>query len=386
MNDEALLQRALDLAHGALALSNPNPRVGCVLARADGTVIGEGHTQRAGEAHAEVMALRQARDSGHDLRGSTAFVTLEPCSHHGRTPPCCDALVAAGVARVVVATTDPNPQVAGNGLRRLREAGVQVDLLPPGHPLSLGSRRLNIGFFSRMLRQRPWVRLKIAASLDGITALPDGQSQWITGEAARHDGHHWRARACAVLTGAGTVLEDDPRLDARVPGLVRQPHLVVIDSRLDTPTEARLFEPPAEPGRRAVWFYHAGAAPERVAALQARGAQTTALAGAGGKVDLAAVFADLARREVNEVHVEAGAKLNASLLREGQVDELLVYLAPALLGQGAGIAPFGPLHSLDQRVALQWQALQPIGDDLRVTALVRGRDAFLSTPSTDRSA
>ncbi|MGC4396199.1 bifunctional diaminohydroxyphosphoribosylaminopyrimidine deaminase/5-amino-6-(5-phosphoribosylamino)uracil reductase RibD [Hydrogenophaga sp. T2] len=386
MNDEALLQRALDLAHGALALSNPNPRVGCVLARADGTVIGEGHTQRAGEAHAEVMALRQARDNGHDLRGTTAFVTLEPCSHHGRTPPCCDALVAAGVARVVVATTDPNPQVAGNGLRRLREAGVQVDLLPPEHPLSLGSRRLNIGFFSRMLRQRPWVRLKIAASLDGITALPDGQSQWITGEAARHDGHHWRARACAVLTGAGTVLEDDPRLDARVPGLVRQPHLVVIDSRLDTPAHARLFEPPAAPGRRDVWLYHAGAAPERVAALQARGAQTTALAGAGGKVDLAAVFTDLARREVNEVHVEAGAKLNASLLREGQVDELLVYLAPALLGQGAGIAPFGPLHSLDQRVALQWQALQPIGDDLRITALVRGRDAFLSAPSTDRSA
>lgn len=382
MSDEALLQRALELAHGALTLSNPNPRVGCVVARADGTVIGEGHTQRAGEAHAEVMALRQARERGHDTTGATAFVTLEPCSHHGRTPPCCDALVAAGVARVVIATLDPNPRVAGNGVRRLRDAGVQVDLLPDAHALSLASRRLNIGFFSRMLRQRPWVRLKIAASLDGITALPDGQSQWITGEPARQDGHRWRAQACAVLTGAGTVLADDPRLDARVPGLVRQPHLVVIDSRLDIPATARLFEPPAAPGQRSLWFCHAGADGERAAALRARGADTLDLAGPGGKVDLAAAFAELARREVNEVHVEAGAKLNASLLRENQVDELLVYLAPSLLGQGAGMAPFGPLADLARRVPLRWQSVQPVGDDLRVQATVGDRDAFLAAPAT----
>jgi diaminohydroxyphosphoribosylaminopyrimidine deaminase/5-amino-6-(5-phosphoribosylamino)uracil reductase len=381
MSDLAWLQRALDLAHGALHLSNPNPRVGCVLVRSDGTVIGEGHTQRAGEAHAEVMALRQARERGHDTAGASAFVTLEPCSHHGRTPPCCDALVAAGIARVVIATLDPNPQVAGNGVRRLRDAGVQVDVLPDADALSLASRRLNIGFFSRMLRQRPWVRLKIAASLDGITALPDGQSQWITGEPARQDGHLWRARACAVLTGAGTVLADDPRLDARVPGLLRQPHLVVIDSRLDTPPTARLFEPPAAPGQRALWFCHAGADAGRAAALRAQGADTLDLAGPGGKVDLAAVFAELARREVNEVHVEAGAKLNASLLREDQIDELLVYLAPTLLGQGAGMAPFGPLSALSQRIPLRWQAVQPVGDDLRVQATVRDRDAFLTAPA-----
>jgi diaminohydroxyphosphoribosylaminopyrimidine deaminase/5-amino-6-(5-phosphoribosylamino)uracil reductase len=379
VDERALMEQAQALAQRALALSNPNPRVGCVLVNGAGVVIGQGHTQQAGGPHAEVMALRDAQAHGHSTVGATAFVTLEPCSHHGRTPPCCDALVAARVERVVVACTDPNPKVAGQGIARLRAAGVHVNLLEVGDPLARATRELNIGFFSRMLRGRPWVRMKIAASLDGITALPDGQSQWITGEAARADGHHWRARACAVLTGAGTVLEDNPRLDARVAGLARQPHLVVIDSRLDTPSSARLFGPPAEPGRREVLLYHAGAAAERVAALQARGAQTLAMPGPGGKVDLAAALADLARREVNEVHVEAGARLNASLLREGQIDELLLYLAPGLLGQGAGIAPFGPLRALDERITLQWRAVDMVGDDLRVLARVHGRDAFLNT-------
>lgn len=386
MDDRALLQRALALAEQALTLSNPNPRVGCVLVRADGQVIGQGHTQPVGGPHAEVMALRDAQAAGHATEGATAFVTLEPCSHHGRTPPCCDALVAARIARVVVATLDPNPKVAGRGAQRLRDAGVAVDLLPQADPLAVAARQLNIGFFSRMVRGRPWVRMKIAASLDGITALPDGQSQWITGEAARADGHAWRARACAVLTGAGTVLQDNPRLDARLEGLQRQPHLVVIDSRLDTPTTARLFEPPAPPGRRSLWFAHAAADPGRVAALQARGAETLDLAGPGGKVDLPALLSELARREVNEVHVEAGAKLNASLLREGLVDELLVYLAPALLGQGAGMAPFGPLQSLGDRIPLRWRPVVAVGEDLRLGAVVAGRDGFLGAVPADPGA
>jgi diaminohydroxyphosphoribosylaminopyrimidine deaminase/5-amino-6-(5-phosphoribosylamino)uracil reductase len=223
--------RALELAAQALRLSNPNPRVGCVIWNADGQVIGEGHTQRAGGPHAEVMALRDAQARGESTIGATAFVSLEPCSHHGRTPPCCDALVAAGLSRVVVAGTDPNPLVGGRGIERLRAAGITVDILPGEDPLACAARELNIGFLSRMVRGQPWVRMKMAASLDGTTALNNGVSQWITGEAARADGHAWRARACAVLTGIGTVLEDDPMLDVRLADTPRQPHLVVVDSR-----------------------------------------------------------------------------------------------------------------------------------------------------------
>ena len=372
------LATALDLAEQALFLSNPNPRVGCVLVASDGRVIGEGHTQRAGGPHAEVIALREAQSRGEPVVGATAHVTLEPCSHHGRTPPCCDALITARVARVVVATTDPNPRVAGQGLERLRAAGIQVDLLPTDHPSAIRSRELNIGFFSRMIRGTPWVRMKIAASLDGITALPNGQSQWITGEAAREDGHLWRARACAVLTGAGTVLEDDPRLDARLPGLARQPHLAVIDSRLDTPPTARLFEPPYGGLPRRLWFFHAEAGSPQADKLRQRGADTILMPGANGKVDLGATMRELGRREVNELHVEAGAKLNASLLREGWVDELLVYLAPRLLGQGAGMAPFGPLERLADGTPLRWLDTQALGTDLRLRARIDGRDAFLT--------
>ncbi|MBL0919984.1 MAG: bifunctional diaminohydroxyphosphoribosylaminopyrimidine deaminase/5-amino-6-(5-phosphoribosylamino)uracil reductase RibD [Hydrogenophaga sp.] len=377
MDERALMQQALALAQRALTLSNPNPRVGCVLVGADGRVIGEGHTQRAGGPHAEVMALRDAQTRGEATAGATAFVTLEPCSHHGRTPPCCDALVAAGVARVVIATGDPNPKVAGQGTQRLRAAGVRVDELPVDDPLARAARELNIGFFSRMVRGRPWVRMKVAASLDGITALPDGQSQWITGEAARADGHLWRARACAVLTGAGTVLSDNPRLDARVEGLQRQPHLVVIDSRLDTPDTARLFEAPAAPGTRQMLFFHAGAAPERQARLQARGAVPIDRPDPRGKVDLAAALSELAAREVNEVHVEAGAKLNASLVKSGMVDELLIYLAPRLLGQGAGMAPIGPLQRLGEAPGFHWTSMQPLGADIRLTAVAQSSADFL---------
>ena len=240
------LQAALDASRHSLTLSNPNPRVGCVLVAADGRVIGTGHTQQAGGPHAEVMALRDAASRSEPTLGATAYVTLEPCSHFGRTPPCCDALLQARVARVVVACGDPNPLVAGRGLARLREAGVQVDLLPSHSPLALAVRELNIGFFHRMERGRPWVRMKLAASLDGITALGNGESQWITGPEARADGHAWRARACAVLTGIGTVLEDDPMLDVRLVDTPRQPHLVIVDSKLETPPTARLFQAPAQ--------------------------------------------------------------------------------------------------------------------------------------------
>lgn len=370
--------KSLVLSERSLLLSNPNPRVGCVLVAAGDRVIGEGHTQQAGAPHAEVMALRDARARGESVAGATAYVTLEPCSHFGRTPPCCDALIEANIGRVLVATVDPNPRVAGQGLERLRSAGIQVDLLPTDHPAAIRSRELNIGFFSRMIRGTPWVRMKIAASLDGITALPNGQSQWITGEAAREDGHLWRARACAVLTGAGTVLEDNPRLDARLPNLVRQPHLAVIDSRLDTPPNARLFEPPYGGLPRRLWFFHAEAGRPQADKLRQCGADTILMPGANGKVDLGATMRELGRREVNELHVEAGAKLNASLLREGWVDELLVYLAPRLLGQGAGMAPFGPLERLADGTPLRWLETQVLGTDLRLRARIDGRDAFLT--------
>lgn len=365
---EQHMHQALALATRAIGHTEPNPRVGCVLVSADGTrVLGEGQTQPAGEAHAEVMALRDAAERGEDVRGATAYVTLEPCAHHGRTGPCCDALVAAGIARVVASLTDPNPLVAGQGFARLRAAGVAVEVGPGAQ----ASRELNIGFFSRMLRGRPWVRMKIAASLDGQTALADGRSQWITGEAARADGHAWRARAGAVLTGIGTVLEDDPRLDVRLAPVGRQPPLVVVDSRLQTPPQAALFQP-----RRPVWIYAAEDHPEAQSALEARGAAVLHLPGPGGKVDLAALLKDLGGRGVNELHVEAGFKLNGSLLREGLVDEFLVYLAPKLLGSGRGMVNIGPLAGLDAAIPLEFASFERVGPDLRVLARTPGRDAF----------
>jgi len=371
------MDTALTCAQQATGLSEPNPRVGCVLTTANGEFIGTGHTQRAGGPHAEVMALRDAQSRGLSTQGATAHVTLEPCSHHGRTPPCCDALVAAGVGRVVIAVLDPNPLVSGRGAERLRAAGVIVDVLPPGSAQARTARELNIGFFSRMIRQTPWVRMKMAASLDGVTALNNGVSQWITGEAARADGHAWRARAGAVLTGIGTVLEDDPMLDVRLVPTSRQPHLVVVDSRLETPLNARLFRTPANGQARQVWIYCAMANPSKQAALEALGAQVVHLPSPSGKVDLRALLLDLARREVNEVHLEAGHKLNGSFLREGLVDECLVYLAPTLLGQGAGLSNFGPLTDLQDGVSLSFHTVDRVGDDLRIVARVDGRDGFL---------
>lgn len=364
------IDQALGLAAQALFLSNPNPRVGCVITDAQGNVLGQGYTQQAGGPHAEVMALHDAQARGHDVRGATAYVTLEPCAHFGRTGPCCDALVNAGVARVVASLADPNPLVAGQGFARLRAAGVAVEIGPG----AAASRELNIGFFSRMVRGIPWVRMKAAASLDGVTALANGASQWITSPQARADGHAWRARACAVLTGIGTVLQDDPRLDVREVPTHRQPHLVIVDSRLQTPAHARLFTMP----QRQVFIYTAQ--PDNLPqaeVLRDKGAQIITLPHAEGKVDLAAMLRDLAARGVNELHLEAGNKLNGSFIREGLVDEMLLYLAPLLLGSGAqGLAHWGPLAALADGLHLEFQSTDRVGPDLRVVARVPGRSDF----------
>ena len=361
------LERALALAHQSLFLTSPNPHVGCVIATPTGEVLGEGHTQRTGGPHAEVMALRDAANRGNSVKGATAYVTLEPCAHHGRTGPCCDALAAAGIKKVVATHTDPNPLVAGQGFARLLAAGVEVEVLSPEHPLALASRELNIGFFSRMIRQTPWVRMKMAASLDGKTALENGASQWITSEAARADGHAWRARACAVLTGIGTVLSDDPKLDVRLVETPRQPHLVVVDSRLETPLDAALWM-----SGRTVLIYAAVKNLSKQAALEARGATVIYTPGTApgteNKVDLAAMLRDLATREINELHVEAGHKLNGSFIREGLVDEFLVYLAPKLIGMGSGMAHFGPLTQLGDAIELRFHGVEQVGPDLRLLA------------------
>ena len=365
------MQRALDLARQALWLTSPNPRVGCVITSTDGTVLGEGHTQRAGGPHAEIMALRDAAARGHKVQGATAWVTLEPCAHQGRTGPCCDALAAAGIGRVVSAMTDPNPKVAGQGMARLAAAGVQTETLDPQSDIALQARELNIGFLSRMERGLPWVRMKVATSLDGQTALQNGQSQWITGPEARADGHAWRARACAILTGIGTVLEDDPLLNVRGMDAPRQPHLVVVDSRLDMPLSAKLLDTQgAGEQARQIWIYTAATAtPENLdkrAALTARGVTVIDCPGPGGKVDLAAMLRNLAGREINELHVEAGHKLNGSFIRERLVDEFLVYLAPQLLGPGQGMANLPALAELSGAVQLAFHAVDRIGPDLRL--------------------
>lgn len=365
------MQRARALAEAAVGLTEPNPRVGCVLVASDGRWIGEGHTQAAGSAHAEVMALRDAQAKGHSPEGATAYVTLEPCSHHGRTPPCCDALVAAKVARVVIALGDPNPAVSGRGVARLRAAGIQVDFA--GAEAAEASRELNIGFFSRMQRGRPWVRMKIAASLDGRTALDNGVSQWITGEAARHDGHAWRKRASALLTGSGTALADNPRLDVRGHAVARQPLRIVLDSKLATPADARLFDAAAP-----ILFVTAKADERRSQSLQARGTEVIACPGPDGRVDLAALLDELARRELNEIHVEAGARLNAALLQAGWVDELLVYQAPLLIGPGRDMAALPALDSLDDPHRFAYHRVDLVGNDLR---LLLRRCAQTPTPS-----
>ncbi|MGF6537781.1 bifunctional diaminohydroxyphosphoribosylaminopyrimidine deaminase/5-amino-6-(5-phosphoribosylamino)uracil reductase RibD [Paraburkholderia youngii] len=366
------MERALALAKRGMYTTDPNPRVGCVLVR-NGEVIGEGYTQPAGQDHAEIRALKDARSRGHDLRGATAYVTLEPCSHFGRTPPCASALIEAQIGRVIAAMEDPNPQVSGRGLAMLREAGIEVRC----GLLANEARELNIGFVSRMTRGRPWVRMKVAASLDGRTGLPSGESQWITSAAARADGHAWRARASAILTGIGTVREDNPRMTVRAVDTPRQPHRVLIDSQLDVPLDAQILA-----GAPTLIFCGELDArlEERAVALRERGAQIVPLPNAFGKVDLPRMLSVLGERNVNELHVEAGYKLNGSLLREGCVDELLVYLAPSLLGvDSMSMFNLDAPDLLEDRVKLNFHTVERIGDDLRILA----RFAQPNVPGTD---
>ena len=369
-DDNALLLRAIELAHQSIGLSEPNPRVGCVIHDASGHLAGEGWTQQAGGPHAEVMAMRQAASVGRSVAGGTAWVSLEPCAHHGRTPPCADALIATGLTRVVVALTDPYAEVAGRGIARLRAAGLTVDMAEFG-AVSKAAHEINIGFFSRVLRRRPWVRMKIAASLDGCTALANGTSQWITGDAARADGQSWRRRAGAILTGIGTVRDDDPRLDVRATPVAHPPLRVVVDSGFNTPPSARLLQ---VPGRTVV----VGAATntDRMAALQAAGADVWILPGQAGRVDLPGLIDKLSADGINELHVEAGATLNAAMLQADLVDELLVYLAPRLLGPGRDMAALPALADLSQAADWRFEDLERTGVDIRLRLRRVSADGF----------
>lgn len=355
---EDYMRRALELAERGLYTTTPNPRVGCVLVDESGEIIGEGWTQPAGHNHAEVQAMLDAAARGKSVAGATAYVTLEPCSHFGRTPPCSDALVREGIARVVAAMEDPNPLVSGKGFERLAAAGIAVS----SGLLEAEAQALNEGFISRIVRGRPFVRLKIAASLDGKTALANGESKWITGEAARADGHHWRARSCAVLTGIGTVLADDPALNVRAVATPRQPTRIVLDSALRTPPGARILE-----GGNTL-IVTASSDEQRVRALRGAGAEVLSLPGNDGQVDIAALLPILGQRN-NEILVEAGATLNAVLMQSGYVDEYLFYVAPTLLGDPArGLAMLPEFKSLEERIALRFHSLEQIGEDLRILA------------------
>lgn len=356
-DDTRHMARALQLARAGLYGTSPNPRVGCVLVR-EGEVVGEGYHARAGEPHAEALALRVA---GPRARGASAYVTLEPCSHHGRTPPCADALIEAGVSRVVIAVEDPDPRVSGSGISRLRAAGIPVET----GVLGPESRELNEGFFLRHRRGRPWLRCKLAMSFDGRTAMASGESRWITGELARQDVQCLRARSCAVLTGVGTVRQDDPRLDVRegVPEPIRQPLRVILDSTLLTPASARILSPPGH-------VLIACSRPDagRRAALESAGAECLELAGSEGRVDLAAVLAELARRQCNEVLLEAGAVLSGAFASAGLIDEYIVYVAPVLLGSRARPLLELPFERMEQKLGLRISDITPIGQDWRICA------------------
>ncbi len=351
--DHAHMARALQLAAHGLFTTRPNPRVGCVIVR-DGRVVGEGWHERAGSPHAEIHALKAAGDAA---RGATVYVTLEPCSHHGKTPPCAEALIQADVVRVVAAMSDPNPLVAGSGIDMLTLAGILAEV----GLMENEARALNPGFISRMTRQRPWVRLKTASTLDGKTALADGQSQWITGEAARADVQKLRARACAILTGSGTVLADNPRMNVRDFDIGRQPLRVIVDSGLRTPQDAAIL--PA-----LIACHHAD--PAARTALERAGAEVIEVPGTDGRVDLAALLTRLAQHGVNELHVEAGAALNGALLAAGLVDEWVAYMAPIAVGNDArGLFAMPPLTTLAAAARFRLADVRQIGGDLRLTLL-----------------
>jgi diaminohydroxyphosphoribosylaminopyrimidine deaminase / 5-amino-6-(5-phosphoribosylamino)uracil reductase len=351
--DHECMALALALAARGMNSTRPNPRVGCVLAR-DGRVIASGWHVAAGSAHAEVVALESA---GGDAQGATAYVTLEPCSHHGRTPPCVDALLSVGVVRVVCAIEDPNVRVNGVGLRRLQEAGVQVDC----GLMASAAEELNAGFLMRMRAERPWVRVKLASSLDGRTALANGLSQWISGEASRADVQRWRARSCAILTGIGTVLADDPALTARLNGVELQPLRVVADTQWRTPPNSRILLSP-------VAALVAGSRERTIpAALAESGAECLPLPEVDGRVDLHALLRALAIREINEVQVEAGADLCGALLMASLVDEIVLYQAPVLLGKGGpGLFNLAVIESMRDRAHLRVVETRHFGDDMRL--------------------
>ncbi len=356
------MQQALDQALKALYITSPNPRVGCVIVSPVGIVIGHGHTQIAGGPHAEVVALENARSNGFDLKDATVYVTLEPCSHTGRTPPCSNALINAGVKRVVASLEDPNPLVRGKGFAALRAAGIEVEV----GLLAAESKHINEGFIKRMTASTPFVRLKIASSLDGATALLNGKSKWITGALARADGHAWRARSCAVLTGIGTLQSDNPTLNVRGIVTPRQPKAVVIDAQLDTPPDAALFSESS----REVLIYCAHAQSAKKAALTLRGATVIEMPGTKNSehVDLKEMLRDLAQRQINELHIEAGAGLNASFIKEDLVDEFLIYEAPIIVGPSKGWAQLSALENLEDSSHLRFIESKLIGEDLFIRA------------------
>lgn len=368
--DQNYMRRALELAERGLYTTTPNPHVGAVVVK-DNRILGEGWHQVAGEPHAEVLAIREAKDKAgaEAVKGSTLYVTLEPCSHQGRTPPCADLLVAEGVARVVAAMEDPNPKVAGRGFAKLRAAGIDVRV----GLLESDARELNIGFILRMTRGLPWVRLKVAASLDGKTALANGNSQWITGPEARRDGHAYRARSCAILTGIGTVAEDNPQLNVRDVVTSRQPLKIIVDSNLQISQDAKILKEGKvlivcavgdAAGRETV-----SGASEKRAALRDKGLEVLSLPGVNGKVDLQGLMKELAKRDLNEIHVESGFKLNGSMLREECVDEILIYFAASIIGHtGQGMFNLPELTDLEERRKLRIHRVNLVGPDLRLIA------------------
>ncbi len=352
-NDHFFMSHAIDLARRGLYTTHPNPRVGCVVVK-DGKVVGEAWHREAGEPHAEVIALREAGDAA---RGSSVYVNLEPCCHQGRTPPCTGFLIDAGVKRVVAALEDPNPQVAGGGVHALRSAGIDVEV----GVMRSDAERLNRGFLHRIIRGRPWVTLKVAASMDGRTAMSSGESQWITGKSARRDVHHWRARSSAVMTGSGTILADDPALTVRHVDVQRQPLRVIVDSRFSTPEGARVLQ---QPGSTLVAtaneaYEHA----DRVGSSL----EVVYLPGDDGAVDLVALLDDLSQREVNELLVEAGPTLNGAMMKAELVDEILLYLAPRILGNEArGMFDLPGRKHLGECAELDVTDIRQFGADIRI--------------------
>lgn len=357
VQDHEYMAQAIQLAAKGLYTTDPNPRVGCVLVKAN-RIVGEGWHERAGEAHAEVHALRQAAEHA---QGATAYVTLEPCCHHGRTPPCSDALIAAKVARVVVAMQDPNPRVAGNGIHQLQDAGIQVEL----GLLEAQAKALNPGFIQRMQLHRPYVRNKLAMSLDGRTAMADGESKWITGEAARQDVQALRARSSAIMTGVGTVLADDPAMTVRLPDTTRQPVRVIIDTNLSTPTTARMLH---EPGQTIIVTANGDTDLHEV--LRAAGAEIEQIGSEGQAMDLRVVLERLAERQINEVLLETGATLSGAMLEAKLIDEMVIYMAPLLMGDSArGLYRLPHLQRMADRIELDIRDVRAVGRDLRITAI-----------------